>query len=149
MNQDFLKLTRFKGEEIFKIKEAEIYLSEEKTELSLDFKTGKCISSPFEDTKQNGEITGEFWLFDINIADLKELEGKTFYIKDGYDNVNYEDCSLFYYYNHQSVSENVIEFIECNSECFVIKITANTCDVNFYDESKPKTKIEITAKFKI
>ena len=149
MKLNTLKLTRYNGDELFGITEASIYFADDKTELSLDFKTGKPLSVPLLDTKIRGGLSGEFWIQDIKISSLKELEGQSFYIKDGYDNEDYETCSTFYYYQHQTVSENTIEFIKYTNEYFLVKITANTCDVINPNNSKPETKIELTANFKI
>ncbi|MCP4442633.1 MAG: hypothetical protein GY810_27305 [Aureispira sp.] len=150
MDLNILKLTRFNGEEIFEITEASIYYSYEDALLSLDFRTGKCISPLLEDTNERGGVSGEFWIYDLEISNLKELEGSSFYIKDGYknDNPKHDTCSSFYYWEHQPISENTIEFIKFTEDFIQVKTSANTCDVNWCDGSKPETKIEIFAEFK-
>ncbi|MGD1841023.1 MAG: hypothetical protein ACFB0B_09025 [Thermonemataceae bacterium] len=108
-----------------------------------------CVSVPLEDTQVRGGLSGDFWIFDLKVADLKELEGKSYYVKDGYNNERYSDCSTFYYYEHQPISENTIEFVKYQEDVFLVKVIASTCDVNHYDGSKPETKIELMGEFKI
>jgi len=142
-----LKLSRFNGEELFEIIETDLYFSYEYAHLNLEFRTGKCISPPLEDTNTNGGLSGSFWLYDLEISNVEELEGQSFYIEDGYKNEHYDTCSLFYYWEHEPVSKNTIEFVECNNDFVQVKITAYTCDVNWHDGSKPETKIELLANF--
>ena len=147
MKQDYLKLTRFNGLEEFEIIEAEIYFSYEAAHLTLDFQTGPCISTPLEDTNENGGLSGSFWIYDLEISSLKELAGQSFFIKDGYKNEEYDTCSLFYYWEHMPITNNKIEFLTYENEVLLVKASANTVDVNWHDGSKPESKIELLAEF--
>ena len=147
MELNQLKLTRFNGEESFDIVEASLYFSYEEAHLSLDFRSGKCTSAPLEDTKENGGLGGEFWIYDLEISNPKELAGQSFYIEDGNNNDKYDTCSTFYYWGHEPISKNTITFITCSDDFVQAKITAYTCDVNWHDGSKPETAIELFANF--
>ena len=60
---------------------------------------------------------------------------------DSYYNTN------FYYYEHQSSEDNYIQILDVQSDKILAKITGDVTDLNFYDGSKPRSKLTATVWF--
>ena len=55
--------------------------------------------------------------------------------------------ALMYYYEHQPLRDVRIAITGRSEDGFIVRGTATTPDVNFYDGSAPDTKVEIEAVF--
>jgi hypothetical protein len=55
--------------------------------------------------------------------------------------------ATIYYYEHEDLDNNVIDVLRQEQDCFQIRWTATTLDVNYYDGSKPDTRVEIDGMF--
>ena len=51
------------------------------------------------------------------------------------------------YCEHQPTVENKVEVLEVKGNSLLLRITAKTIDVNFYDGSKPMNELEVVAWF--
>jgi hypothetical protein len=58
-----------------------------------------------------------------------------------------ESNATFYYVEHESLTANEITFLERKKNQYLLKWTAQTPDVNYYDGSKPDTLVEIEGWF--
>ena len=56
------------------------------------------------------------------------------------------DANL-YYWEHQPTLDNKMEILAAEEDRFLIRVTGITEDVNYYDGSKPKSTLQITAWF--
>ena len=150
MSAGILTLNRFNGQEQFLISEASIlhYEDDGKFLLSFEIATkGEAIKT-LPDTKElRAQPNAEF---NVQVNDFywDNLVGKQFAIPKGYDEETGDYLSLFYYCEHEATDDNLIEVVERSGDKFHVIITATCIDVNYYDDSKPRTKIEIDAWFK-
>ena len=74
-------------------------------------------------------------------------KGSTFAIPKGHDERTHEYHTNFYYYEYQPMDENQITILEREGLRVRARITGTVADVNFYDGSKPRTKVTIEADF--
>ena len=149
MSIGILTLKRFNGQEQFSISDATILHYEDDGNFVLSFEietNGKAIKT-LPDTKVlNAQPNAEF---KVRVKDFSWdcLVGTSFTIPKGYDDETGDYLTLFYYCEHEETDDNLIEIIERGDEKFHVIITATCVDVNYYDGSKPRTKIEIDAWF--
>lgn len=150
MNVGVLTLNRFNGQEQFAVSEATIlqYENGGNFVLSIEIGTdGKAIKT-LPDTKElKARPNAEFNL-QVKDFDWASLVGNCFAIPKGYDEETGEYRTLFYYCEHEDTDDNLIKITERDGDKFHVIITASCVDVNYYDGSKPPTKIEINAWFK-
>jgi hypothetical protein len=145
-----LTLNRFNGQEQFSVSEARIFQSEDDGifELNFDIETDEKPIKTLSDTKDlNARPNAEFIVRLKNFA-WNDLVGKCFTIPQGYNEETDEYLTRLYYCEHEGTNDNVIEIIGRNNDDFHVNIKASCTDVNHYDNSKPRTKIEIDAWFK-
>lgn len=63
---------------------------------------------------------------------------------------DYEEwMTNLYYYSHQGIKDISIEVLKVEGDKLTAKLSGLTQDVNFYDGSKPDTKVLIEAEFEI
>jgi len=144
-----LTLNRFNGQEQFNISKATILKFERDGEIELNFEI-ETAPEPIKippDTKDlrarpNAEFT-------VAVTDFspETLVGSSFTIPGGYSDEIDDYPAIFYYCEHEVADETEIKIIERNGTDFHVAITATCVDVNYYDDSKPRTKIEIDAWF--
>lgn len=76
------------------------------------------------------------------------LVGQRFTVDSAYDEDMDDWVSRFYYYEHQGIDNNVIEFLDRDDDGrYHVRWTGETIDPNYYDGSKPATIVEIDARF--
>jgi hypothetical protein len=149
MEVGILTLNRFNGQEQFSISKATIFQYEEDGvfELNLEIETNEKPIKTLPDTKElNAQPNAEF-IVHLDVFSWENLVGKSFSIPQGYDEESEEYLTRIYYCEHQETDDNVIEIKEQQANQFRVVITATCVDVNYYDDSKPRTKIEIDAWF--
>ncbi|MFD7070380.1 hypothetical protein ACFV97_24455 [Streptomyces sp. NPDC059913] len=79
-------------------------------------------------------------------ADIDRLVGRTFLmpgVPEGEDSA----LSLLYYFEHEPLRDNRITVVARDGDRLRLRWTAECDDVNFYDGSKPPTRIEIEGVF--
>ncbi|WP_029190858.1 hypothetical protein [Verrucomicrobium spinosum] len=82
---------------------------------------------------------------DLTMASL--VPGARFSVPVCHDESRGGRNSNFYYSAHEDTDNNVVEVLEVNDERIRFRITGETIDVNFYDDSKPRTKLLVDAWF--
>ena len=75
------------------------------------------------------------------------LTGRSCTLPHGYDKDSGEYLTNFYYCEHELVDDVEIAVIQRHLDRAHLGITGTTIDVNYYDGSKPPTKILIDADF--
>jgi hypothetical protein len=93
-------------------------------------------------TNPNAEVA-----VSLKNLDPSKLVGKQFLVLSGYDEEIEDHVATIYYYEHEDLNDNVIEITAQDSNRFHVRWTGTTGDVNFYDDSKPKTRVEIEGEF--
>ena len=148
---EYLKLTRFCGEELYPIKTADWYFYKNEdtnaNELWLEISTneGHQLS---EDTQYlNGRPHWEltFQLDDLNINDL--TSGLKLEIIESYNETLEDNVTNFYYCEHEATDNNHFEIIDKKDNRLLIRLTGEVTDINYYDGSKPKNKIFVETWF--
>ena len=79
--------------------------------------------------------------------DPNKLVGKRFTVPSGYDEKIEDHFATIYYVEHAGLNENEIEVTAQEGNVFHVHWKGTTTDVNFYDGSKPKTRVEIDGYF--
>ncbi len=151
MNHSELILERFCGREIFPIEKAEWNLYFDAARncfnfcLSIYAGSGTTLS---EDTQTLNAMPR----WEINILAEKDAEpelseGTQFLVNYGYDETTDEYVANFYYCAHEVTDQNVVQILVVDGDRLKIRMVGETIDVNYYDGSKPPTKIQIETWF--
>jgi hypothetical protein len=148
MNKGKLILKRFNGVEEFEISEAEICAWKDQGEifLNLEIKTLRALST-LPDTKEaealpNAEVTIRLASLSIN-----SLIGEKFIVENGMNEDTEEWDGRFYYFGHQDLNQNEINFLSMDEGMFFVSWSGITRDINYYDGSKPDSEVVIEARF--
>src|SRR5262249_51924110 len=84
---------------------------------------------------------------DLKKLAADELVGRTFVLR-GTKSDDADSCtSRLYYCEHEPLRQNKITVVSRTGDRFWLRWTAVTKDVNYYDGSKPPTKVEIEGEF--
>jgi hypothetical protein len=147
-----LILHRFCGDEEFAICTATMHTIREGKKSRLCFRIetqGVCLKS-LPDTAElkarpNAEVT-------VSVGSAKELAakclvGKSFSVPCGYDDAIEDHVAVIYYADHADLDDNEIKILSKKGSKYLVQWTGTTMDVNHYDGSKPKTRVEIEATF--
>lgn len=82
--------------------------------------------------------------------DLDRLVGRRFNIQSAYDETIGDHVSRFYYYEHEDLDDNVVEFVDRDADGrYQVSWSGTTIDPNYYDGSKPATIVEIEGFFSV
>ena len=143
-----LKLLRFCGEELYPITKATWQLyKDDVNELWLEIYAGPGITLS-EDTKSlSGQPSWEltYKADNLDVSSLKA--GFRAEIPSGYDESIEDYITNFYYCEHEPTNNNIIEIIAVEGDRLLIRLTGETLDVNYYDGSKPATKLFLETWF--
>lgn len=144
-----LTLDRFNGLEQFSIVKATIFDWEKDGNIYLNFdiETGDKPLKSLPDTEEfHAQPNAEFTIL-FKELDWNKLVGCRFKIPSSYNEEIEDYVTRLYYYEHDDVEDNLIEIIKQDGEKYFVKISGTCTDVNFYDGSKPDTKVLIEAWF--
>jgi hypothetical protein len=144
-----LILRRFNGTEEFEIQRASISAVRDEDGYRLWFKAeteGVCRKSLPDTIVLRGQPTAEAAVT-VNSVEPQRLGGRRFAVPTGYDEAIGDHVATFYYVEHEDLDENAIEILSQDGAVFHVYWIGTTVDVNYYDGSKPRTQIEIDAKF--
>jgi hypothetical protein len=144
-----LVLHRFNGDEIYPIKSAEMFAIATPTGATLWFEVSadRNAVKRCEDTAEMRRAPSAEVAVDLSELDADDLVGRSFSIP-GTKTDDEDSCrSLFYYCEHEPLRKNKITVVSQEGDRFWLKWTAVTKDVNYYDGSKPPTKVEIEGAF--
>lgn len=145
----YLMLKRFCGEEKYPVECTEWYILEGDGTwddpytfcLEMAFATGEELH---EDTK---ELEAEpSWEISFPALKLRKKDLQTGFIMD-FANEDEDEEANFYYCEHQPTIDNKVEVLEVKGNSLLLRVTAKTMDVNFYDGSKPMNELEVIAWF--
>jgi hypothetical protein len=95
----------------------------------------------------NAQPFAEVTLHLPKIPALAFQVGRTFTLPKGYDEDTQEDRTNFYYCEHESMNENEVVILERDGLRVRARLTGTVTDVNYYDGSKPRTKVVVEADF--
>jgi len=146
-----LTLHRFNGEEIFAISTARALVVPEADQVAiiLEIETEEVPLKTLEDTKELLAQPNADLKITLPKAQLSPLVGRKFLVPNSWDEGAGDYVSRFYYCEHEDLNENEIEFGEFKAGSIHVRWTGTTVDVNYYDGSKPPTRVVIDAWFTI
>jgi hypothetical protein len=139
-------LHRFNGVEKFPIRKATMsaYPTEGGVRLSFDVEAENALQT-LADTQSLGATPDAEANVDLPALDPEALPGQTLAIFEGDGKGDW--LARLYYCEHQALDDNKIEVLARTGNTFEVRWTATTMDVNYYDGSKPATKVEIRGLF--
>ena len=139
---------RFNGTERYEVAEATWNTYEEDGVAFATFLVrAGAATATLDDTR---ELRAQpFWeLTAIGSARFVLAPGTVLGIPAGLDEQRDEYVVDFYYVEHEVSDDNRIEIIAVDGETVRARITGTAVDPNFYDGSKPRAKLEVTATFR-
>jgi hypothetical protein len=147
-----IKLHRFNGDEEFALEEAYLHIQPEtETSMQLELEAGNygTVLKGLPDTEILNAWPGAHIFVELPFPASEPLTGKKISLPVAYDETIQNTRATFYYVEHEALEDNEIEFLEHKDNRYRIRWTGRTMDVNFYDGSKPDTRIEIEGWFTI
>jgi hypothetical protein len=142
-------LHRFNGDEIYGVKTATIKASEEDGEVELILYVStraKPIQTLPDTAELNPHPNAEVYIT-LKKLDASKLVGRRFSVPTSWSDEKEDHVSCIYYCEHNDLDRNVVKILEQQGSKFLIHWTGKTTDVNYYDDSKPDTRVEIKAWF--
>lgn len=144
-----LTLHRFNGDEAFAVSAATALARRDGDQiwLNLEIKTYERPLTTLPDTetlaaRPNAEVT-----IRLSQSELASLVGRRFFVPSSWDDEAADHVSRFYYCEHQGIDDNVIEFVERKGDELHVRSAGTTIDVNYYDGSRPPTRVVVDAWF--
>ena len=146
-----MTLQRFNGEEAYAVQSATIEHSKDEDGLyAVTFRaeTGGDPVRTLPDTESlHAQPFAEITLHLPKPPALVLTPGRTFSLPKGYDEGAGEYQTNFYYCEHEPMHNNEVAILERDGLRVRARLTGTTTDVNFYDGSKPDTKVLVEADF--
>lgn len=140
-------LNRFNGQEIFSFAKGSITVTRKGSKYSL-WLSVECEGEPVKELPDTEELNAcPSAELAAEIDSLKKLNDLKITIPKSYDEEVEDYVTGMYYCDHQNLDNNIVEIRRINDLLFNVNWTCTTMDVNYYDGSKPDTKIEITGEF--
>ncbi|MFF3733454.1 hypothetical protein ACFYXM_24860 [Streptomyces sp. NPDC002476] len=145
-------LHRFNGDEVYRIAFADIWVcaaegSEGPVTLWFEVAADSDGARRCEDTEALGMAPTAEVGVELPGIDVDALVGREFVMPGVRDDDEDSCMSLLYYCEHQPLRDNRINVLSRDGDRFRLRWTARTQDVNYYDGSKPPTRIEIEGDF--
>ena len=142
-------LNRFNGDEVYQLKSAEMFGIADAASVTLWFEARADRSGAVrcEDTAEMGRSPDAEVGIALDHLDPEQLVGSEFAFP-GTKTDDEDFCrSTLYYCEHQPLRDNRITVLSRNGDRFLLRWTAVTMDVAYYDGSKPPTRVEIEGEF--
>ena len=138
-------LERFNGFQTYSIKCAQwnLYKDEESGMMNLwiSISTDKALQQQSDTKTLNARPTWEINLVEQTLSEDSIIPGFVATIPESYDESRGGWISNFYYCSHEGTDKNNIEVVELNGDQVRFRLFGETVDVNYYDGSKPPTKL--------
>ena len=142
---DALLLDRFCGREVYPILRAtwnlyrDTQLDQPTLCIQVSAGPGTTLS---EDTVSLGaEPTWEINVVSPALMQWSVREGATFSVPLGYDEEQGGFVTNLYYCSHEQTDNNTVEIIAVEGSRLRVRLSGDTIDVNYYDGSKPATRL--------
>lgn len=146
-----MTLHRFNGDEIYNIASATIkHYKNEDGSFSVTFHAdaGAPPVQTLPDTESLCAKPFAEWTFTLpKIPALALQAGRSFTMLKGYDECTHDYYTNFYYCEHEPMDDNEMVILERDDLRLRVRLIGMTTDVNYYDGSKPRTKVLVEADF--
>jgi hypothetical protein len=149
-SQSELKLSRFCGEELYPITAAtwEVFEDDdEPCELWLEIEAGRGTQLHDDTNDLDAEPHWELTFVSDSLRPDSLVAGFTAEIPLGEEGEGDDSTALLYYCEHEPTDKNSIEVLAVDGDRLLLRVTGETMDVNFYDGSKPNTKLFVETWF--
>jgi len=143
-------LHRFNGDEEYEVQRATILAVHDEDGFRLWFEAetdGVCLKNLPDTASLRGSPKAEVAV-GLKKVEPGRLVGKKFKVPLAYDEEIDDHVASIYYVEHEDLDDNEIEVIAQDGDTFEVRWTGTTTDVNYYDGSKPRTRVEIVAAFR-
>jgi hypothetical protein len=149
MERGTFVLHRFNGDEIYRIKSARMLVCKGEDGIWLWFEvdTERPAIQTVPDTAELEMRPSAEVAVILPSLDATDLVGSHFSVPAGYDDQFGDYLAKIYYCEHEVLDNNEIDVLGRESNVFHVRWTATTMDVNYYDGSKPETRVEIDGDF--
>jgi hypothetical protein len=146
-----LILERFNGIEIYPIELAEWNLYRDKDSgmmnLWISLAAGRATEQQEDTVDLYAQPNWELNLVEPELSEDAIEPGFIATIPEAYDESRNGWITCFYYCSHEGTDRNTIEMMEINGDRVRWRLTGETIDVNYYDGSKPATKLSVDTWF--
>jgi hypothetical protein len=147
-----LVLERFCGRETYPVIEGtwSIFHDEEldMPTLCIQLRAGRGIEL-HEDTKDlRAEPSWEINVVSKTLNATGLRPGVTFSVPKGYDEAQGGYVTNFYYWSHEQTDDNRVEIVAVEGSTLLVRLSGQSIDVNFYDGSKPPTRLSVEVHLK-
>ena len=143
-----LWVNRFLGLEVYHIETAEwnLYHDEEDGRMNLWVRLDcdRAIKQ-FEDTEYTNTIPN--WEINLIESEIVIAEGFEATVPEGYDESRGGWITNFYAGSHDGSDKNTVRILEVDGDKLLLRLTGEIVDPNFYDDSKPRSKILVETWF--
>lgn len=158
MEENVLYMMRFCGMEEYALKSAVWYIIEgDGTEddpdgfyLDMKFERGRVLHEDTHDEEHPSMDAEPFWELSFSNVHSPAI-APTIVPQVGLcmeqPNKEHDVYGNLYYWEHQPTLDNKMEILAADGDRFLIRLTGITEDVNYYDGSKAKSTLQITAWF--
>lgn len=140
-----LVLERFNGFESYPIELAEwnLYIDEENGMMNLwiFLSAGQALRQQKDTEELNAEPYWELNLVESSLSEDLIKPGFMAAIPESYDDSKGGWITNFYYCGHEGTDKNTIEVVATDGDRVRFRLYGETVDVNYYDGSKPATKL--------
>jgi hypothetical protein len=142
-------LHRFNGDEVYRFETAVMwaYANDQGVTLWFELSADSDALQRCEDTAEMGMSPNAEVGINLPELDADQLVGREFLIPGTKSDEEDSCMSLLYYCEHEPLRQNRITVVSRAGDRFRLRWTAVTQDVNYYDGSKPLTKVEIEGEF--
>ena len=142
---------RFNGDEVYDLESATIeHYKDEDGSFSVTFRAD-AAAPPIQtlpDTEALHVKPFAEWTFNLPKIPVLALQaGHNFMMLKAYDDRTRDYYTNFYFYEHEPMDENELNILERHGLIVRARLTGMTTDVNYYDGSKPRTKVVVEADF--
>lgn len=154
MDENVLYMMRFCGMEEYALKSAVWYiLKGDGTDydpdlfcLDMKFDQGRVLHDDTHDEEHPFMDAKPSWKLIFQSAQMPTIVPEVGLCLE-LPNEEHEVEANLYYWEHQPTLDNKLEILAVQGDRFLIQLTGITEDVNYYDGSKPKSTLQITAWF--
>lgn len=151
MSVGTMTLHRFNGEEVFAVDSATIeHYKDEDGLYAVTLRAEACgppLRSLPDTESLHAEPFAEVTLHLPKPPAAALMPGRMFSLPKGYDERTREYHTNFYYCEHEPMDDNEVVILKRDGLKIRARLTGTTMDVNFYDGSKPATKVAVEADF--
>lgn len=142
-------LHRFNGDEVYRFEKAVMWAYVNGPGVTLWFEVSADADAiqRCEDTAEMGMSPNAEVGIDLPNLDADQLVGREFVIPGTISDQEDSCMSLLYYCEHEALRDNRITVVSQVADRFWLRWTAVVRDVNYYDGSKPPTRVEIEGEF--